>query len=167
MEEQIKRRVFFSFEYDVDAWRANQVRNMGIVDQTSTFSDNDWEKVKGSEQTIKRWINSQLQKRSCLIVLIGETTFTRPWVDYEIQRAYELGKGIVGVYIHKLKDKDGFQSEKGENPLDYVYTDDGDPLSMYVDSFDSVYSRSNNVYNDIKNNLPDLIEDAIENAGTY
>ena len=101
--QQKKRQVFFSFEYDADAWRANQVRNMGIVDQSSTFSDNDWEKVKGSEQAIKRWINSQLKMRSCLIVLIGETTFTRPWVDYEIQKAYELGKGIVGVYVHKLK----------------------------------------------------------------
>ncbi|OWV20813.1 MTH538 TIR-like domain [Fibrobacter sp. UWB16] len=163
----IKRQVFFSFEYDADAWRANQVRNMGIVDQSSTFTDNDWEKVKGSELTIKRWINSQLKMRSCLIVLIGETTFTRPWVDYEIQKAYELEKGIVGVYVHKLKDSDGNQSEKGLNPLDFNYTDDGEPLSQYVRTFNSRCVTSVGVYRDIEDNLSDLIEEAIENAGTY
>lgn len=163
----IKRQVFFSFEYDADAWRANQVRNMGIVDQSSTFTDNDWEKVKGSELTIKRWINSQLKMRSCLIVLIGETTFTRPWVNYEIQKAYELEKGIVGVYVHKLKDSDGNQSEKGLNPLDFNYTDDGEPLSQYVRTFNSRCVTSVGVYRDIEDNLSDLIEEAIENAGTY
>jgi hypothetical protein len=163
----IKRQVFFSFEYDADAWRANQVRNMGIVDQSSTFTDNDWEKVKGSELTIKRWINSQLKMRSCLIVLIGETTFTRPWVDYEIQKACELEKGIVGVYVHKLKDSDGNQSEKGLNPLDFNYTDDGEPLSQYVRTFNSRCVTSVGVYRDIEDNLSDLIEEAIENAGTY
>ena len=167
MVSTIKRQVFFSFEYDTDAWRANQVRNMGIVDQSSTFTDNDWEKVKGSESAIKRWINSQLKMRSCLIVLIGKTTFTRPWVNYEIQKAYELGKGIVGVHVHKLKDSDGYQSEKGLNPLDFNYTDDGEPLSKYVRTFDSRYVTSTYVYRDIEDNLSDLIEEAVENAGTY
>ena len=41
-----KRQVFFSFEYGKDAWRASQVRNMGKVSDSSTFSDNDWEEVK-------------------------------------------------------------------------------------------------------------------------
>ena len=30
-----KRQVFFSFEYNKDAWRASQVRNMGKVDNSS------------------------------------------------------------------------------------------------------------------------------------
>lgn len=167
MATSIKRQVFFSFEYDADVWRANQIRNMGVVDQSSTFTDNDWENVKGSELSIKRWINSQLKMRSCLIVLIGETTFMRPWVDYEIQKAYEMGKGIVGIYIHKLKDRYGFQSSKGANPFDYIYTEDGKPLSTYVETFNSSYSKSNDVYNDIRINLSDLIENAVENAGTY
>ena len=42
----LKGQVFFSFEYNKDAWRASQVRNMGKVDESSTFSDNDWEEVK-------------------------------------------------------------------------------------------------------------------------
>ena len=49
-----KRQVFFSFEYGKDAWRASQVRNMGKVSDSSTFSDNDWEEVKNkSDKEIK------------------------------------------------------------------------------------------------------------------
>ena len=50
-----KRQFFFSFEYNKDAWRASQVRNMGKVDNSSTFSDNDWEEVKEKTEVI--WDN--------------------------------------------------------------------------------------------------------------
>ena len=142
-----KRQVFFSFHYDNDNWRAGQVRNMGKVDSSSTFSDNDWEEVKEkTESKIKEWIHEQLNKRSCLVVLIGEKTANRKWINYEIKKAYELNKGIVGIYIHK-----------GNNPFDYL-TLEGEKLSKYVKCFDSNYSSSKYVYSDIKDNIEDLIE---------
>lgn len=164
-----KRQVFFSFEYNKDNWRAGQVRNMGIVDNSSTFSDNDWEEVKSKSDTkIKEWIDSQLAKRSCLVVLIGATTSGRKWIDYEIQKAYELGKGIVGIYIHGLKDSDGNQTTKGSNPFYQIYIGkENKRLSNYVSCFDSRYISSNFVYDDIKENIEQLIEDAIAAAGTY
>lgn len=163
-----KRQVFFSFEYIKDNWRASQVRNMGKVDNSSTFSDNDWEEVKCKTDTeIKKWIDSQMQKRSCLVVLIGATTSGRKWINYEIDKAYELGKGIVGIYIHGLEDRNGNQTEKGNNPFYSRYTSDGKRLSNYVKCFDSSYSSSKYVYNDISNHIEQLIEDAIANKGTY
>ena len=107
----MKRQVFFSFHYSNDNWRASQVRNMGIVSGDSTFSDNDWEEVKlKSDAMIKLWIDSQMAKRSCVVVLIGEKTAGRKWINYEIEKAIELNKGIVGIYIHNLKDRFGNQS---------------------------------------------------------
>lgn len=51
---------------------------MGKEDSSSTFSDNDWEEVKEkTESKIKEWIDEQLNKRSCLVVLIGEKTSNR------------------------------------------------------------------------------------------
>ena len=38
----MKRRVFFSFHYEPDAWRAAQVRNLGIVDGNTPVSDRRW-----------------------------------------------------------------------------------------------------------------------------
>ena len=159
-----KRQGFFSFEYNKDVWRAAQVRNMGEVSCESTFSDNDWEEVKSKSDTeIKKWINEQMAKRSCIVVLIGKTTSSRKWVKYEIEKAYELNKGIVGIYIHKLKDKEGNQTDQGANPFYSMYTNDGERLSKYVTSFDSVYMSSQYVYDDIKDHIEDLIEDAISN----
>lgn len=163
-----KRQVFFSFEYNKDNWRAAQVRNMDKVSNGSTFSDNDWEEVKKkSDLAIKRWINSEMEKRSCIVVLIGATTSSRKWVKYEIEKAYELGKGIVGIYIDRLKDRDGKQTTKGNNPFYNVFTDDGHRLSSYVEAYDSPFVTSTYVYDDIKENISDLIERAINNSGTY
>jgi len=164
-----KRQVFFSFEYNKDNWRAGQVRNMGKVDNSSTFSDNDWEEVKFKSDTkIKEWIDSQMAKRSCLVVLIGTTTSGRKWINYEIQKAYELRKGIVGIYIHGLKDIDGNQTTKGSNPFYQIYIgEENKRLSNYVTCFDSSYKSSTYVYDDIKENIEQLIEDAIKAAGTY
>ncbi len=163
-----KRQVFFSFYYDDDSWRAGQVRNMGKVSDDSTFSDNDWEEVKTkSESTIKQWIDDQLKMRSCLVVLIGTHTSSRKWVKYEIEQAYKMGKGIVGIKVHKLKDKYGDQSAEGANPFYSILTDDGTRLSNHVEIFDSTYVTSKYVYDDIAENITDLIEDAIAKAGTY
>lgn len=163
-----KRQVFFSFEYHKDAWRASEVRNMGKVDNSSTFSDNDWEEVRlKTDKEIQKWIDDQLNKRSCLVVLIGATTSTRKWVKYEIEKAYELNKGIVGIRIHKLKDRYGNQTTAGANPFYSIFTNKGYRLSNYIEVFDSNYSLSASVYNDIKENIERLIENAIEKAGTY
>lgn len=57
-----KRQVFFSFEFGKDAWRAGQVRNMGKVSNSSTFSDNDWEEVKEkNDEDIKNGSTSKWQ----------------------------------------------------------------------------------------------------------
>jgi len=160
--------VFFSFHFDKDSWRAGQVKNMGMVDSSSTFSDNDWEEVKEKTDTkIKEWIDSQLKMRSCLVVLIGQNTSGRKWITYEIEKAYELKKGIVGIRIHKLEDSDGEQADEGSNPFYSILNKDGKRLSNFVDVFDSSYSTSKYVYDDIKNNIEQLIEDAISAKGTY
>jgi len=141
---------------------------MGKVSDSSTFSDNDWEEVKWeADTTIKNWIDRQMQMRSCIVVLIGSNTASRKWVKYEIEKAYELGKGIVGIYVHNLKDSDDGQSSKGSNPFDKIFTHDGKRLSEYVEAYDSPYSSSTYVYNDIDESIEQLIEDAINNRVNY
>lgn len=163
-----KRQVFFSFEYNKDVWRASQIRNMGKVSNSSTFSDNDWEEVKGkTDSKIKEWIDEQMALRSCLVVLVGKTTSSRKWVKYEIEKAYELGKGIVGIYVHGLKDSQGNQTDKGSNPFYSILNKDGKRLSNFVKCYDSSYKSSTYVYNDIESEIEELIEEAIDNRNTY
>lgn len=50
------------------------------------------------DETIKRLLRMKMSWASTVIVLIGKDTHTRPWVDWEIRKAHELGKHIIGVY---------------------------------------------------------------------
>ena len=41
-----KRQIFYSFHYDNDVFRVQQIRNMGALDGNEPVSKNDWETVK-------------------------------------------------------------------------------------------------------------------------
>lgn len=145
------RKVFYSFHFDNDNWRAAQVRNIGAVEGDKPVNGNKWEDVKSKSDTvIKSWIDDQLKDKSCLVVLIGSETYNRKWVKYEINRAWELGKAVCGIYINKLEDSRGNQSPEGKNPLD-----------SHIPIFKSNFFSSTYVYNDIKSNISDLVEKAI------
>ncbi len=161
------RRAFYSFHYKPDNWRASQVRNMGVVGGNKPATDNDWEDVKkGRDKAIKNWIDGQIKGKSVAIVLIGEKTAGRKWIKYEIEKAWSDGKGVMGIYVHNLKDSDGNQSSKGGNPFDAVNID-GRSLSKIVKVYDPRRSRSTYVYDHIKENLSDWIEKAIEIREKY
>ena len=115
------RRVFFSFDWD-DVWRVNQVRNSWVTKGNYTsagFVDSvDIEKVKkATEQAIKNWINKQLEGTSVTCVLIGRQTANSKWVKYEIQESIEKENGLIGVYIHNVRDMHGHTSIEGKNPF--------------------------------------------------
>ncbi len=140
-----KRRVFFSFHYEADAWRAAQIRNTGVVEGNETLTDNQWEEVVGGgDDAIRAWIDSQLAGKSCAIVLIGSNTAERRWVEYEIRKAWIDGKGLLGIYIHNLKHSDGNQSRQGRNPFDYVSVADLN-LAAVVPTYNPPHSISTDV----------------------
>src|SRR5712692_8300443 len=100
------RRAFHSFHYIPDNWRASQIRNMGVIEGNRPASDNEWEQIKkGGDAAIQRWIDGQLSGKSIAIVLIGSNTAGRKWIKYEIKKAWGDSKGVLGIYVHKLKDK--------------------------------------------------------------
>ena len=163
----IQRRCFFSFHYDLDAWRASQVRNMGVVEGDKPVSDNAWESIKnGGDASIKRWVNKQLAGKSCTIVLIGSQTANREWINYEIHKSWDGGKGLLGIYIHRLKDQDGDQTSKGENPFS-DFTVGIVPLSDIVKAYDPPGQDGSYVYAHIKNNLAQWVEEAIKIRKEY
>lgn len=156
------RRVFFSFHYQPDSWRASQVRNIGAIEGNRPASDNDWESItRTGDAAIKRWIGQQMAGRSCAAVLIGTNTAGRKWINYEIEKAWNDRRGVFGVHIHKLKNVFGNQSSKGSNPFWHVAVG-GVRLSSIVKTYDPPYSTSTYVYDYIKENIEDWIEEAIK-----
>ncbi len=156
------RKAFYSFHYKEDGWRASKVRNMDALEGNAPVSDNDWETVTdGGEAAIKKWISDQMSGRSCAIVLVGEGTAGRKWITHEIVTAWEKGMGVVGIRIHNLSNANDEQSASGGNPFDFV-TYNGEKLSKIVKLYNPPYSVSQNVYNNIKENISDWVEEAIK-----
>jgi len=143
---------------------------MGVIEGNRPATDNDWETIKSQGDTaIKRWIHEQMTGRSCLVVLIGSKTANREWINYEIIKAWSNKMGVVGVYIHKLKDNDKYdpkQSVKGANPFDYLKLGTTQ-LSSIVKTYDSPYSTSKNTYAYINQNLATWVEEAIQIRNRY
>ncbi len=161
----MKRQVFYSFHFKNDCWRTGQVRNIGNIEGNKTVSENDWEEVKKKgDDNIKKWINEQLKNRSCTIVLIGQQTSERKWVKYEIEKSWNDGKGVLGIYIHNLKNQYGETSNKGKNPFEQFELKNGEKLSSRVKVYNPPYgSDSKANYNYIAENIEEWIEDAIKN----
>lgn len=163
------RKVFFSFHYKPDAWRASQVRNMGIVEGDQPCSDNDWESItQGGDAKIEQWITQQMVGRTCVVVLIGSDTANRKWINREIVKGWDDKKGVVGIYIHNLSDSDNKQVGKGANPFDYIqYGNTGRKLSSVVKAYEPPYTSSKYVYDDISTNLAGWVDEAISIRSKY
>lgn len=153
------RKVFYSFHYDNDVFRVQQIRNIGILEGNSPTTANQWEHLKQKgDKAVQKWIDDNIHGKSCLIVLIGEETASRKWVQYEIVKAWNDGKGVLGIYVHNLKDPNTGIGKKGLNPFDKIKLDNGEKLSKYVRCFNP---SSNNTYSDIASKIDGLIEEAI------
>lgn len=155
------RKVFYSFHYDNDVFRVQQIRNIGTLEENKPVSANNWETVKrGGDTSIKKWITDNLKDKSCLVVLIGTETSKREWVKYEIQKAWNDGKAVLGIYIHNLKCPRNGTCKQGANPFDSFKLKDGRTLSSIVKCYNP---KPSDAYNDIADNIENLIEEAILN----
>lgn len=152
--------VFYSFHFDNDVMRVQQIRNIGAIEGNSAVNANEWEQLKRSGKTaVQNWIDSNLKYKRCLIVLIGSETASRPWVKYEIERAWISGKAILGIYVHNIKCARTGVCRKGANPFDGFEFDDGRRLSSLIPCYDPDPKQA---YRDIALNISGWVNHAIE-----
>lgn len=165
------RRVFFSFHHQHDSWRVGQVRNSWLTKgDTNQFLDAaEWESVKEKgDAAVKRWIDAQLHGTSVTAVLVGTHTAERRYVRYEIEKSIARGNGLLAIYIHGLKDRNGRSSKKGRNPLEDFSIPNGNPFTNWLISSyraSSIYSAYYWYDDNGRDNLNEWIEEAARNAG--
>jgi hypothetical protein len=135
-----------------------------MVDGNEPVSDNDWETVtKGGAAAIKKWIADQMSGRSCTVVLVGSKTANRKWINYEIVESWDDGMGVVGIYIHGLKDRDQNIATKGDNPFDSItFGKTGKKLSSIVNCYNPSGGTSKERYAWIEKHLANAVEEAIK-----
>lgn len=155
------RRCFYSFHYTEDSWRVSTVRQIGAIEEQPIISGNKWEEIKKKgDAAIRNWIDENLKGRSCLIVLVGRHTAERRWVKYEIEKAWNAGKGVLGVRIHNLRNQHGVTTTAGADPF-ATFNVGGRPLTQWAKVYNPAGSTSQAVYNTIANNIEAWVEEAI------
>lgn len=159
------RKTFFSFHYKGDNWRASIVRNSWVTkdrESAGFFDSAEWEKIKKkNDSDIENWIDDQLKGTSVTVVLIGENTANRKWIDYEIKSSFKKGNGLLGIYIHNLNDKDQKTSKKGRNPLNDWYTEKNGKRIYFSD----IYNTYDWVNDGGYKNIGSWIEEAAKKVG--
>lgn len=159
------RKCFFSFHYKPDNWRSATVRSIGTIEGNEPAKDNDWESIaSGTDQDvkIKNWIAAQMKGRTCTVVLVGKDTANRKWINFEIVKSWDDGLGVVGIYIHGLKNSEGYISTQGKNPFDFItHGPSKKALSSIVKCYNPVGSNSKERYQWIAKHLSNAVEEAI------
>ncbi len=137
------RKVFFSFHYDNDINRSMTVRNSWVTQgkEAAGFIDKaEFEKIKRrGKEAVCQWIDEQLHGTSVTVVLIGKETLNRLFVKYEICESLKRGNGVIGVYIHNIRDMITQKGSAQGNPHSVIgYYNDGS--SAYFDNIcDGLY----------------------------
>jgi hypothetical protein len=155
--------VFHSFHYGNDALRVQQIRNIGMIEGNTPVSPSAWETVwRRGDKAIEKWIDENMSHRRCVIVLVGSETHTRPWVLYEIRKAWAEKRGLFGIYIHNIKCPRNGTCSQGSNPFSVIPTTSGQPLSTWLTCYDPGWDA----YKTIAANMSSWVNSAIEAAKT-
>lgn len=159
-----KRQVFYSFHFDNDVMRVQAIRQIGVLEGNTPVAPNKWEEIKQKgEKAVEDWIDENMKYKNCVIVLVGQQTAQRKWVNREIEKAWEKGKGLMGVYIHNIKCPRNGTCAQGVNPFDRFRVD-GKRLSDVVKCYNP---SASDAYNDIARSIEAWIEAAIKTRNSY
>lgn len=155
--------VFYSFHFDNDVMRVQQIRNIGAIEENEPVSKNEWEAVKrNGDAAIEKWIDENMSYKRCVVVLIGSDTANRPWVLYEIRKAWEDQRGLFGIYIHNINCPRNGTCYKGANPFLKIKTKSGHTLADYITCHDPGMFA----YSSIKDSIQGWVNDAVSEAKT-
>lgn len=128
------RRVFFSFHYQRDIFRINQIRNIPEITGCAAAGFQDaslWEEAKRKgDKEIKRMIDAGLENTSVTVVFLGQETAKRKYVNYEIEQSIARGNGLVGIQIHHLQDH--MREVDRPGPVPKLLEDGGFKVYKYV-----------------------------------
>jgi hypothetical protein len=116
------RHCFFIFDYDNDLSRARHIESLDLAVATAAagFNDDaDWKAAAGKgDDAVNELIDNALLGTSVTVVLIGERTAERDYVDYAIEQSIKRENGILGIFVHDIPDAGGATAAKGRAPFE-------------------------------------------------
>lgn len=96
-----KRKIFVSYHHGGDQWYYNQFSTL-FHDQYEAVFDNSIERMIDSDNVdyvMQRIRDKHISGTSCTVLLIGEQTHERKYIDWEIKATLEKQHGLVGIVL--------------------------------------------------------------------
>ena len=103
------RNIFISHVHEDDADLPSLkklIASKGMEVRDSSITSEKPNAAFNKEYIQREILLPRIQWASTLVVLISHDTAGSWWVNWEIQKAVELGKNVVGVYAHGATDAD-------------------------------------------------------------
>ncbi len=112
------KSVFYSFHYKRDVARVQLVEQINALEGQPILNAQEWETVEDAgDDAVREWIDEKMKYTKAVIVLIGLQTASRPWVKYEIEKAWADKRPLLGIRIHGLSSF-GSTDNQGANPFE-------------------------------------------------
>lgn len=113
-------KVFISFNYDdIDSKKA--VENWEKQGMGTDIALSSWDGVSESakgDEFVKKEIREKINEAEILLVLVGNDTHNRPWVDYEVNHALCHDKKIIWTQLPNTNGAPPRQLA-GEKPIEF------------------------------------------------
>jgi len=104
-----KKNVFISHVHEDDELvpkLKELIANAGMEVRDGSITSDKPNEAQSEEYIKREILEPRIQWASTLVVLITHDTADSWWVNWEIKRAVELGKNVVGVYAQGATDAD-------------------------------------------------------------
>lgn len=158
-----------SYHHDADRARAARIAKSARLQAQPLVDDDTWNLLtRQGEHTVQRAIDRTLETRACLIVLISRFTRGRRWINYEIVRAWNQKKGVLGIHVHNIADDEGGTGMKGPSPFqDFDLVNGCGKLSSLAPVHEAPFRDPGIALSYVANNLDDWIDEAIKIRRSY
>ena len=106
---EAKKNVFISHVHEDDdlvPMLKDLVANAGMEVRDGSITSDKPNEAQSEDYIKHEILEPRIQWASALVVLITHDTAQSWWVNWEIKRAVELGKNVVGVYAQGATDAD-------------------------------------------------------------
>lgn len=153
METNTKKNVFISHhgKDDVDVQRLRELMNRhGYTLRNSSVDSTRPNNAENEHHIRYNIIRPGIQWAGTVIVLVGDETHSRDWVNWEIEQARKLGTRMVGVYINGLQQANPPLSEEFKNYADALVGWTGSSI------IDAIEGRINNFQNPDSSPFPNI-----------
>lgn len=118
-------RVFFSFDHEHDSRRAERIKTCWESKGGLTAGFLEPSRLKAlkrkGEKSMHKWVDAQVRYGDVTAVLIGWRTSQQTAVRHAIERSHQLEKGLLGIFVHNIKDYFGKIDPEGPNPFDTFF----------------------------------------------